>query len=114
MSNERVTVKRIGPTSALKVGAAIGLVVGLLYLALALLTFIPIDGSNSRVGLFVVVLPILGVVGGGVCGLMTAWVYNIAFNVTGGLHLEVSFGRDGDGADKGVPPSIGSMMSHDE
>ena len=53
-----------------------------------------------------------GVVAGGLSGLMMAWIYNIALNLTGGLQLEISFGRDE--LDKGVPPSIGSMMSPDE
>lgn len=113
MISERVTVKRIGPTSALKVGATVGLLVGVLYFVLALLSFIEIDDTMGRLLLFVIML-LPGVVFGGISGLVTAWFYNIAFNLTGGLRLEVSFGRDGDGVDKGVAPSIGSMMSNDE
>lgn len=110
MISERVTVKRIGPASALKIGAVVGLVMGVIY---AVLVTLFIDDAAERVALLCT-LVFVGPIGGGISAPVAAWVYNIAFNVTGGLHLEVSFGRDGDGADKGVPPSIGSMMSHDE
>lgn len=113
MSTEEVTIKRIGPTSALKVGATVGLLVGVLYFVLALLSFIEIGDTIGRLLLFVILL-LLGVAFGGISGLVTAWFYNIAFNLTGGLQLEVSFGRDGDDNGKGVPPAIGSMMSHEE
>lgn len=110
MSTEEVTVKRIGPTSALKVGTAVGLVLGVIY---AVLGNLFIDDAAGRLALLCAVI-FGGAIGGGISALVAAWVYNIALNLTGGLQLEVSFGRDGDGKDKGVPPAIGSMMSHDE
>ncbi len=113
MTSETVTIKRIGPTSALKVGAVVGLVVGALYFGLTLLTAVPIGGNSARLALFIT-LPIFGVVVGGLSGLVTAWVYNVALNLTGGLQLEVDFGRDEAGKHKNVPPSVGSMMSYDE
>ena len=38
MTNERVTVKRIGPTSALKFGAVVGLVAGAIYFVGSMMT----------------------------------------------------------------------------
>ena len=111
MNTETVTVKRIGPKSALKFGAVVGLVVGVIYALLGQFAAIELRGIVERLLLLVVFL-LGGVVAGGLSGLMMAWIYNIALNLTGGLQLEVSFGRDE--VDKGVPPSIGSMMSHDE
>lgn len=51
---------------------------------------------------------------GGVSALFMAWVYNQVARRVGGLQLEVAFGRDGAGKARGVPPSVGSMMSHDQ
>lgn len=109
MNTETVTIKRIGPTSALKVGAVVGLLIGALYFVLALLGVI--FAAVDRLALLVVML-LTGVVTGGLSGLVMAWVYNVALNLTGGLQLEVSLGRDEKG--KGVPPSIGSMMYDEE
>ena len=111
MNNETVTIRRIGPRSALKFGAVVGLVVGVFYFVLALLTDSEYEGTMDGIVLIAVFL-FIGVMVGGLSGLMMAWIYNIALNLTGGLQLEVSLGRDE--VDKGVPPSIGSMMSHDE
>ncbi|MCY4024329.1 MAG: hypothetical protein OXF32_12875 [Anaerolineaceae bacterium] len=111
MNTETVTIRRIGPTSALKFGAVVGLVVGVLYFVLALFSVIEIRGTVERLVMLVMFL-FIGVLAGGLSGLVGAWVYNIALNLTGGLQLEVSFGRDEK--DGGVPPAIGSMMSHDE
>ncbi|MDE0609184.1 MAG: hypothetical protein OXH77_04640 [Anaerolineaceae bacterium] len=108
MNTETVTIKRIGPTSALKVGALVGLILGVIYAALGNLVIN--DAAEGRAMIIVAVLG--GAVGGGISALVAAWVYNMALRLTGGLQLEVSFGRDEK--DKGVPPSFGSMMSSDE
>ncbi len=111
MTTERVTIKRIGPTSALKAGAVVGLVLGVLY---AVLGNLFIDDSASRLALLCGVV-IGGAVGGGVSALVAAWVYNIALNLTGGLQLEISFENDGAAASKGKhgPHSIGDLMQDD-
>ncbi len=113
MNNETVTVKRIGPKSALKFGAVVGLVVGVVYFVLALFAAIELRCVLERLLLLLLFL-LGGAVGGGLSGLMMAWIYNIALNLTGGLQLEVSFGRDDKDAGADVPPSVGSMMSPDE
>ncbi len=111
MNIERVTIRRIGPTSALKAGAAVGLVLGVIY---AVLGNLVIDDSAGRLALLCGVV-IGGAVGGGVSALVGAWVYNIALNLTGGLKLEISFENDGDAAAKGKqgPESLGSFMPDD-
>ena len=113
MNTETVTIKRIGPTSALKFGAVVGLVVGVVYFALALFSVSAASGTLERLALFLTFL-LVGPVVGGLSGLVSAWVYNIALNLTGGLQLEVSLGRDEAGRNADGPPSVGSMMSHDE
>ena len=113
MTNETVTIKRIGPKSALKFGAVVGLVVGVIYFVLALFSVIEVRGTIERLVMLVMFL-VIGVLIGGLSGLVMAWIYNVALNLTGGLQLEVSFGRDGAGKDSDLPPSIGSMMATDE
>ncbi|MDD9957225.1 MAG: hypothetical protein OXP68_13530 [Anaerolineaceae bacterium] len=108
MNTETVTIKRIGPTSALKVSAAVGLVLGVVYAALGNLVIN--DAAERRAMIIVAVLG--GAVGGGISGMVMAWIYNMALRLTGGLQLEISVGLDEK--DKRVPPSIGSMMSSDE
>ena len=110
MNAETVIIKRIGPASALKVGTAVGLVLGVIY---AVLGNLVIDDAAERLALLCAVV-LGGAIGGGISALVAAWVYNIALNLTGGLQLEVSFEGDEAGKHKGVPPSVGSMMSHDE
>ena len=111
MISEKVTIRRIGPTSALKAGAAVGLVLGVLY---AVLGNLFIDDSAGRLALLCGVV-IGGAVGGGVSALVAAWVYNIALNLTGGLQLEISFENDGAAASKGKHGSqtLGDFMQDD-
>ena len=112
MITEKITIRRIGPSSALKAGAAVGLVLGVLY---AVLGNLFIDDSAGRLALLCGVV-IGGAVGGGVSALVAAWVYNIALNLTGGLQLEISF-EDDTGAlakRKQGPESLGSMMQDDK
>ena len=111
MITEKVTIRRIGPTSALKAGAAVGLVLGVLY---AVLGNLFIDDSAGRLALLCGVV-FSGAVGGGVSALVGAWVYNIALNLTGGLQLEISAESDGAAASKRKqgPESLGSMMQDD-
>ena len=110
MTTEEVTIKRIGPTSALKVGTAVGLVLGVIY---AVLVTLVIDDAAERLALLCTIV-FGGVFVSGISALVAAWVYNVALNLTGGLQLEVAFDRDEAGKHKGVPPSVGSMMSYDE
>lgn len=112
MNSETVTIRRIGPTSALKFGAVVGLVVGVIYFVLALLTDIEFEGSIDGFVLIAVFL-LVGVVAGGLSGLVGAWVYNVALKLTGGLQLEVSLGRETTDRGADAPPAIGSMLSHD-
>lgn len=91
MNREKVTIKRIGPTSALKVGASVGLVSGLIYAVFALL-FLPVFYVGARDGLIAFIGVLLGGTGGGAIGaLVTAWVYNIFLGIAGGLQLEIEF-----------------------
>ncbi len=111
MNSEKITIKRIGPTSALKAGAAVGLVLGVLY---AVLGNLFIDDSVGRLALLCGVV-FSGAVGGGVSALVAAWVYNIALNLTGGLQLEISVESDGAAAAKGKHGSqtLGDFMQDD-
>ena len=111
MISEKVTIRRIGPTSALKAGTAVGLVLGVLY---AVLGNLVIEDSAGRLALLCGVV-IGGAVGGGVSALVAAWVYNIALNLTGGLQLEVSFVNEAHepGKRKQGPESLGGMMQDD-
>ncbi len=112
MITEKVTIRRIGPSSALKAGAAVGLVLGVLY---AVLGNLFIDDSAGRLALLCGVV-FSGAVGGGVSALVAAWVYNIALNLTGGLQLEISVENDGAAASKGKHGSqtLGDFMQDDK
>ena len=112
MTTEKITIRRIGPKSALKAGAAVGLVLGVLY---AVLGNLFIDDSAGRLALLCGVV-FSGAVGGGVSALVAAWVYNIALNLTGGLQLEISVESDGAAASKGKrgSQSLGDFMQDDK
>jgi hypothetical protein len=93
-------VRRIGPASAFKVGlvvyAILGLIGGVLcaLVALAGVPFarhahMPLMGS--MVGLFAVALcPIFYGIIGGMVTLISALLYNLASNWTGGLEVEIN------------------------
>ena len=112
MTTERVTIKRIGPSSALKAGVVVGLVLGVIFVVLGALTIG--DAAERRAMLFAGIFG--GPVGGGASALVAAWVYNIALNLTGGLQLEISFESDGAAASKGKYGSqtLGDFMQDDK
>lgn len=125
MNNETVTIKRIGPTSALKVGAAMGILGGAFFFILTIVLVAPtlfpaagypdlhaeVNDFNNRVRVLSI-SALGGAISGAVLALVSAWVYNVALNLTGGLQLEVSFGPDGADKEKGAPPTIASPMPY--
>lgn len=114
---EKVTVKRVGPVSAFKVGAAAGLLIGVLYALFFALLPLPSITRSDESGRLVVFLVgvIVGALGGGITALITAWCYNIVFALSGGLQLDVRFEGDGaaEPADKGKAQTFGALMAED-
>ena len=114
MITEKITIKRIGPTSALKAGAVVGLAVGI---ALAIHGLI---SSPYRAQFNFQVIQVLGIIVvailGGIFAMISSILFNIALNLTGGLQLEISVENDAAAASKRKqgPESLGSMMRDDK
>lgn len=102
----RVMIKRVGVLSLAKIQAvvmaAIGVFVGVIY-ALMMLTFGAVmmsQAGNSGIGamaggvagglLMIVIIPVFYAVLGFITGAISAFIYNLAAGVIGGLELELS------------------------
>jgi hypothetical protein len=94
------TVRRIGPGSAFKVGAAVyammGLILGFITASVSILVGTRVQGAEA--GVFrmffgvgaIVFLPILYAVIGGVFSVLSALFYNLVADWLGGLEVELS------------------------
>jgi hypothetical protein len=95
-----VTVRRIGPGSALKVGAALygfmGLLMGIVFALVSLLggaLMLPAEAGVFRMFFGVgaiILLPVCYAVLGGILGAIGAVVYNLVVGVVGGLEVEIN------------------------
>jgi hypothetical protein len=97
-------IKRIDPMSAAKVGgvlyAGLGLLIGacvsVVMLTIGSAAALSEEGSpaGAIVGMFfgagsIVILPIVYGIIGAITLLISAWIYNVAARITGGIEIEV-------------------------
>jgi hypothetical protein len=78
-------VRRIGPFSALKVGALAGLFMGLLSCLAALLR----AARGGSLSVEPIAAPVLGMVVGGVAALIHAVAYNLFARLVGGVKVQI-------------------------
>ncbi len=94
-------VKRLGVLSVAKIQAAVmgvmGLVIGLIYGVILVVTGIIAVASGSKAGILmvfgaiaaVILLPLLYALLGFVFGALSAWVYNLVAGRLGGIEIEL-------------------------
>ncbi len=95
-----VTVKRIGPGSAFKVGLAIyglvGLIVGLIFGLISMLGgSLALPVQAGMFGVFfgvgaIIIWPLCYGIGGGIVAAISAVVYNLIARWVGGLEVDIS------------------------
>jgi hypothetical protein len=94
-------VKRLGVLSVAKIQAAVmgvmGLIVGLIYAVILVVTGIIAVASGTKAGIFmvfgalaaVILAPLFYAVIGFVFGALSAWVYNLVAARLGGIEIEL-------------------------
>jgi hypothetical protein len=95
-----VTVKRIGPGSAFKVGLAlyglVGLIVGLIFGLISMLGgTLALPAQTGMFGVFfgvgaIIIWPLCYGIGGGIVAAISAVVYNLIARWVGGLEVDIS------------------------
>lgn len=92
-------VKRIGPGSAFKVGAAVyallGLVLGALFSLMGLLAGSMMSSAMGGFGFMfgagaIIILPICYGIFGGIFAAITAFIYNLVSGWVGGLEVDLA------------------------
>jgi hypothetical protein len=91
-------VKRIGPGSAFKVGAAVyallGLIIGALFSVIGMVAGAAMSNSVPGFGMMfgagaIIILPICYGIGGGIVAAITALIYNLVSGWVGGLEVDL-------------------------
>jgi hypothetical protein len=95
-----VTVKRIGPGSAFKVGLVlyglVGLVLGLIFGLVSLLGgTLALPAQAAMFGMFfgvgaIIILPLCYGIAGGIAAAISAAIYNLVAGWVGGLEVDIS------------------------
>jgi hypothetical protein len=95
-----VTIKRIGPGSAFKVGLAlyglVGLIVGLIFGLISMLGGgFALPAQAGMFGMFfgvwaIIIFPLGYGIGGGIVAAISAVVYNLIARWVGGLEVDIS------------------------